>query len=295
MPSRRTIIQGLAATAALAIGATPLSWARTSDFQSRLKALEQRHGGRLGVAALDSDSGQVLHYRSNQRFPFCSTFKVLAAAHMLSRVDHWQDQLERRIHYDTDDLVVYSPVTETHVDDGMTLQAIARAAVSASDNTAANLLIDAAGGTAAFNRFLHVLGDHQTRLDGHEPLCRSFAADSLDNTTTPTAMLDSLRAVLLGSALTPDSRARLQDWMIHSTTGADRLRAGLPDHWRVGDKTGSGCHATANDVAIAWPSDTTPPWLIVAYYTGSKASKTQQNAVVSEIGKLVGEQTEHLT
>lgn len=286
MLSRRTFVKGLAvASAALPCYGMNAAAAGRGSFHKRLAELEKRYGGQLGVAVLDTATGNTLTYRADQRFPLCSTFKVLAAGRVLARVDQGQDQLNRRIHYRASDLVVYSPETEKHVDDGMTLAAICHAAVALSDNTAANLLLDTVGGPEALTQYLRTLGDKMTRLDGREPLCRSFPAGTRDNSTTPRAMLGSLNRLLLGDALLPESRQQLQTWMIDGTTGTQRLRAGLPAGWRVGDKTGSGCHATANDVAIVWPPGR-PPRLITVYYTGSKASKEQQNAVLAEIGSM---------
>lgn len=286
MFSRRSFIKGLAAAAAVfpCHGMTADATVRDS-FHNRVAELEKRYGGQLGVAVLDTATGDTQTYRGDQRFPICSTFKVLLAGLILARVDQGQDRLDRRIHYRASDLVVYSPETEKHVDDGMTLGAICHAAVALSDNTAANLLLDTCGGPGTLTHYLRKLDDPITRLDGHEPLCRSFPAGTQRNTTTPRAMLSSLHRVLLGNALLPESRRQLQSWMIASTTGAQRLRAGLPADWRVGDKTGSGCHATANDVAIAWPPHR-PPRVISAYYTGSTASREQQSGVLAEIGAI---------
>ena len=37
----------------------------------------------------------------------------------------------------------------------------------------------------------------------------------------------------------PLDRALLQEWLVETTTGMNRLRAGLPGEWRAGDKTGT--------------------------------------------------------
>lgn len=249
-----------------------------ADFQTR-------YGGRVGVAVIDSARPGLDAVAGDTRFPICSTFKVLAAAGLLARVDAGRERLTRRVRYGQRDLVVYSPVTARHVDDGLTLAAIARAAVERSDNTAANLLLDAVGGPAGLTHFLRGLGDNTTRIDGHEPLCRAFDTVSVRNTTTPRAMAITLQRLLIGPALSPASRRRLRGWMISSRTGASRLRAGLPAGWRVGDKTGSGLHATANDVAIVWPPRGAA-WLIAAYSTGSRGDARTRNAMLAGLAHI---------
>ncbi len=69
-------------------------------------------------------------------------------------------------------------------------------------------------------------------------------------------------------------------------TGGARLRAGLPTQWRIGDKTGSGEHGTANDVGVIWPPGRAP-LIVSAYLTGTDASMDQRNAIHAGIGRAV--------
>jgi beta-lactamase class A len=255
---------------------------------SRLAALEARVGGRLGVAVLDTGTGRRLEYRSAERFPLCSTFKVLLAGAVLSRVDRGLERLDRSLPYGPADLLEYAPVTRAHVAEGrLTVGELCAAAVVVSDNTAANLLLGTLGGPAAITAFARSLGDAETRLDRLEPdLNEALPGDPRD-TTTPDAMAAALRALLLGPALAPASRQRLEDWMVAATTGRNKLRAGLPPGWIAGDKTGSGARGTMNDVALVRPPGQAPI-LVSAYLTGSQASWADREAVLAEVGRLVG-------
>ncbi|PYI80421.1 MAG: hypothetical protein DME58_02955 [Verrucomicrobia bacterium] len=93
----------------LLAASTPKS---TSDFTNRILSIEQRTGARIGVAALDTGSGKRLDYRSEERFPMCSTFKFLAAAAVLKRVDNGQEKLDRFVFYGANDILEYAPVTK---------------------------------------------------------------------------------------------------------------------------------------------------------------------------------------
>ncbi len=136
------------------------------SMHERLQALERRHGGRLGVSILDTASGKRIGHRADERFPLCSTFKFLAAAQVLARVDRGEEQLQQRIVYSDKDLVTYSPETGKHVGaPGMTLAELCHAAITLSDNTAGNLLLDSFGGPAGLTAFARGLGDAVTRLD----------------------------------------------------------------------------------------------------------------------------------
>lgn len=255
---------------------------------ARLAALERRHGGRLGVAVLDTVDGRRVNHRGEERFPMCSTFKWLAAAQVLARVDRGEERLDRRVVFGKDELVPYSPVTEQHVGaPGMTMAELCDAAVTLSDNTAGNLLLASFGGSAALTAFARSLGDTRTRLDRIEPDLNEAKPGDPRDTTTPAMMLHDLQALLLGDALSAASRARLTDWLVANRTGDERLRAGVPAGWRVGDKTGTSNNGATNDVAILWPPGR-GPLLVAAYYAeASAATSAQRNAVLAEVGRIV--------
>jgi beta-lactamase class A len=256
-----------------------------NDTASPLAELERRNGGRLGVAALDTASGRRVGHRADELFPLCSTFKFLAAAFVLARVDRGEEKLDRRIVYSDKDLVTYSPVTKEHVDGGMTLAEICDAAVTLSDNTAGNLMFASFGGPSGLTSYMRSLGDRTTRLDRIETELNEAKPGDPRDTTTPAAMLGTMQRLLIGDALSAPSRDRLIGWLLASKTGARRLRAGLPADWRVGDKTGTGNNGTVNDVAIAFPPGRAPI-LIAAYYTESTISDDARNTVIAEAGRL---------
>ncbi len=252
----------------------------------QLADLERRHGGRLGVAMLDTASQRLISHRGDERFALCSTFKCLAAAHVLARVDRKQEDLSRRIVYSAEQLVAYSPTTELHVGgQGLSLGSLCEAAMTLSDNTAANLLLDSMGGPDGLTAWLRSIGDTQTRLDRREPDLNENRPGDLRDTTTPVAMLQTLNTLVLGDELRLPSRDQLTAWLVNNQTGDKKLRAGIPGGWRVGDKTGSGANNASNDVAVIWPGDR-PPILVTVYYTGSKASGDQINALMADIGRL---------
>lgn len=256
------------------------------DATSRLAELERRNGGRLGVAAIDTASGRRVGHRAEELFPLCSTFKFLAAAFVLARVDRGEEKLDRRVVFAEKDLVTYSPVTKEHVGaGGMTMAEVCEAAVTRSDNTAGNLMFASFGGPAGLTAYARSLGDRATRLDRIETELNEAKPGDPRDTTTPIAMLGTMQRLLIEDALSSSSRDRLIGWLMASKTGARRLRAGVPADWKLGDKTGTGDNGTANDVAIAFPPGRAPI-LITAYYTGSTISDDARNTVIAEAGRL---------
>ncbi len=286
MISRRDLlICSLLAGTALPV--TPSSAAEGDRPPRReLAALEERHGGRLGAAILDTARDAPVIHRGDERFPLCSTHKFLTAAFALARADAGQEDLERRITFAKEQLPPYAPVTAKHAGGaGMTVRELCEAALTVSDNGAANLLFDSFGGPAAVTAYLRSLGDPVTRLDRREPDLNAFKPDDPRDTTTPVAMLALLVKILLGPALSPRSRDQLAAWLVACATGGGRIRAGVPQGWRVGDKTGSGSDNATNDVAIIWPPGRAPI-VVAAYYIGSSAPIELREAVLAEVGRV---------
>ncbi|OLF18396.1 hypothetical protein BU204_06925 [Actinophytocola xanthii] len=258
---------------------------------ARLRELEAGFGGRIGVAA--RRGGRTLHYRAGERFAMLSTAKALVVAAVLHRA--WPCDpglLDLVVRYGADDLVEHSPVTERHVDAGMTVEALCDAAIRQSDNTAANLLLRQLGGPDDLTRFARFIGDRVTRLDRWETELNSNLPGDPRDTTTPAAMAADLEALVLGDVLAAEDRERLTGWLVGNTTGDARVRAGLPG-WRVGDKTGTGAYGAANDIGVAWPpsgSPAGPPLVLAVFTTRPEEAAEPADEVVAEIARVVAEE-----
>jgi beta-lactamase class A len=287
MIARRTLLAG-PLLAAPALPGSEAAEDRGGELRRGFAEFERRHGGRLGVAVLDTAKAEPIAHRGDERFALCSTFKFVAAAFVLARVDRGEESLARRIAYGRDRLVTYSPATERHADGGgMTVGELCDAAVTLSDNTAGNLLLGSFGGPAGLTAFMRSLGDGVSRLDRWETELNEAAPGDPRDTTTPLAMLGLLRETVLGTALSAPSRGQLAAWLVANKTGDKRLRAGVPGGWRVGDKTGTGENNATNDVAVLWPPEGRAPIVVAAYYAESRgASADERNAVLAEVGRL---------
>ncbi len=248
------------------------------------KDAEDQLGARVGYIELDLNSGKILEsFRPEERFPMMSTFKVLLCGAVLSRVDAGQEQLGRRIHYSQNDLVEYSPVTEKHLTDGMTVRELCSAAITMSDNTAANLLLTTIGGPKELTAFLHNMGDHVTRLDRWEPELNEAIPNDERDTTMPAAMATTLRKLLTGELLTLASRQQLIDWMEADKVAGPLLRSALPAGWFIADKSGAGERGSRGIIAALGP-DGKPSRIVVIYTTGSQATMDERNRQIAEIG-----------
>jgi beta-lactamase class A len=206
----------------------------------------------------------------------CSTFKLLLAAQVLAAVDAGRERLDRRLTWTADDLVSWSPVVEKHDGRaGLDINTLCEATMTISDNTAANLLLAEHGGPAGLTAWLRSLGDEVTRLDRDEPTLNEATPGDPRDTSSPAALVATMRKLLLGNVLSAASRERLTAWLEANQTGDRRLRAGVPG-WRVGDKTGTSGTHVSNDIGILWPP------------AESRGTPPERDAVIAEVGRIAG-------
>lgn len=269
---------------ALAAGLAGLAAAPALASDDALAELERREGGRLYVFAQDTASRRSIQHRAEDRVLMCSTFKALLGAAVLMRVDAGDERLNRRVDYTQSDLLEYAPVAREHVaQGGLPVEVLAEAMVGLSDNTAANLLLPSVGGPVGLTRWLRGIGDPTTRLDRNEPALNRPTAEM--DTSTARQMVETMRKLFIGELLSAESRERLEGWMAASPTGRNRLRAGLPEGWRVADKTGTG-ETWANVVALVRPPER-PPVLVASFYDAADVSAAKRDGVHREVGRIV--------
>ncbi|MBF6267633.1 class A beta-lactamase [Nocardia farcinica] len=271
-----------ATTAASTTAPSAATDAATAEFA----ALEQRFGARLGVYAVDTTSGAEVAYRADERFGMASTFKGLACGALLREHPLSSGYFDQVVRYSREEVVSYSPVTETRVDTGMTVAELCHATITVSDNTAGNQILKLLGGPAGFTAFLRSLGDEVSRLDRWETELNEVPPGEERDTTTPAAVAANYRALVLGDVLAEPERAQLRDWLVANTTGDQRIRAGVPAGWTVGDKTGGGSHGGNNDVAVAWTETGDPIVIALLSHRTDPAAKAD-NALLAEATRAV--------
>jgi len=246
--------------------------------------IERRLGGRLGVFALDLHTGRVLAHRAEERFKLHSTFKGLLAALVLADVGRGIESLEAEVRFGKADLLPASPITEEAVSRGvLTVRRLCEAVMYRSDNAAANLLMARRGGPARLTRFVRALGDGVTRIDSYEGQMEGRPADY--DSTTPHAIVRTVRRLLMTPSLPVSAREQLEEWMIGNVVGRSRLRAAFPVDWISGDRTGTADGA-CNDYAFARRPGRAP-LLVSAYHSAPGMNLPEQEAVLRAVGRAV--------
>ncbi len=298
MIDRRTFLAA-GASAVLAAGCRAAAPARTDspdrtaiEARTRLEAIRATlgQGGRLGVAAIDTGSGRELRFDADSRYSMASTFKLPLAAAVLALTEKGKVSIDEELPFGPGKPLDNSPTVAANLARGrLPVWQLGAAGVEVSDNSAANLLLRRIGGPEALTRFLRACGDSVTRLDRFEMALNSNLPDDPRDTTSPAAMADLTRKLVLGDVLAQENRNRLSLWLKKSVPGADRLKAGFPvPPWLVGHKTGTGANGAVNDVAIAWRSGGAPV-VIACYQSGGTADRPARFAAHAAVGRLVAE------
>lgn len=269
--------------AGLCLGVLTASTASALDAEARLfqtiESIEDRLDARVGLYIRDSGSDWSISHRADERFLMTSTFKPMLCAAALRQVDEGTLNLDAALRIEQGAILDYAPVTQTMVGRTMTIDDLCFAALDMSDNTATNLLIDHIGGPEAVTRFLRDIGDPVSRLDRREPELNTFAPGDPRDTTTPEAMAATLETMLMGDALTAQSRARLIDWMSHGGVTGPLIRASTPADWLIADRSGSG-NFNRNVIAMVTPPDQSPYFISVFLSDADADFETRNDAVI---------------
>lgn len=261
------------------------AFAQSSKLNKDFMQLEHAFNGKLGIYAINTANNMTLQHRANEYFPFQSTVKVIVVADILKKSMTDPHLLQEKIYYSHQKLYYWSPITEKHVAEGMTVEELCKAAIMYSDNTAANLLIAKLGGPQAVTDFAHSIGNKVFQLNYIETLLNSVGGIREDS-STPKAMALTLQKLTLGSVLAAPQRNLLVTWMKGNTTGEKRIRASVPKGWAVADKTGSGDYGVTNDIAVIWPPHCAP-LVITIYFVRSKQDDLKQEAALASATRLV--------
>ena len=276
-----------AALSACVLFASSHAMAQDDPITAELARIEQALDARIGFAAHNLATGQRWEVNADERFAMSSTFKTLACGALLEQVDEGQLALETEVSFEESDLVTYSPVTEQYAGhQPMTLFELCDATMTTSDNTAANLVLQALGGPEAITAFARSMDDPITRLDRYETELNEATPGDERDTTTPNAMLATLEKLVLGDVLADESRQQLEAWMKGNAVADGLFRAAMPFDWVIADRTGAGGYGSRSITAIIWPPEQ-PPTVAVFYITDTEASFEERNAAIASLGEVV--------
>jgi len=292
--NRRFFIGG---TMALGVSAClPPDQSPIGRLAAELRIVEAAGNGTLGVSLANTVSGMTVGINQDRRFGHCSSFKLSLAAMVLAMDAAGRIDANRRVTWAKAELLSVSPFTTDRLAEGATLRELARATQTASDNTAANVLLRELGGPAALTAFWRSIGDTVSRLDRTEPALNFVPVTEFRDTTTPAAMAGTVAKLLYGDVLPAAARAELKNWMIATETGLKRVRAGLPEGWVSGDKTGTSLAAGMGslyvDIGFAEGPKGEPPITFATYFVARETHAEidpAAQATLAAVGRVIKE------
>lgn len=250
-----------------------------------LQQQENQLNARIGMAVVNAQGESVFGYRQDERFPLTSTFKTLACAALLERLQKDGGSLDQQVTIQPDELLDYAPITKNYLAPAtLSLRTLCAAAVSYSDNTAGNRILAYLGGPQAITQFMRRLGDNVTRLDRTEPTLNEAMPGDARDTSSPKSMAAGLQKILTSNTLTPANRATLDSWMREDKVGDALLRATLPQGWSIADKTGAGGHGSRAIIAAVYPPQQAP-FYVAIYITRTEATMPMTNTAIAQIGE----------
>ncbi|MCP4177894.1 MAG: class A beta-lactamase [bacterium] len=263
---------------------------QNSTFE-KFKNIESRYGVKLGVAAINSADNKKIQYNAVDRFPFCSTGKVFVVSSVLSKSMNDPNILNKKIKISSQAVEEsgYAPITKKYIGKNMSVTELCKAAIEYSDNAATNLLVENFVNRDGVNNYVKSLGDNTFRLDRSEPSLNSAIPGDIRDTTTPMAMATSLNKLVLGNSLKNKQKELLITWLKGNTTGDKKIRAGVPNDWAVGDKTGGGSYGVNNDIGVVWPQNGKPIVIVLFSRTNNKDAKRNDKVIVDATSVIINQ------
>jgi beta-lactamase class A len=295
MMDRRLFLGGT-----LALGASaciPPDQSPAGRLAAELRLIEADAGGTLGVEIFDTASGMSLGLNQDRRFGHASSFKFSLAALLLQRHAAGTINADKHVMWSEADMLSPAPFTRERIATGATLRELARATQTTSDNPAANILLRQMGGPAGLTAFWRSIGDKASRMDRYEPENNLVPSSEFRDTATPAAMARNVAKIIYGDVLPEAERAELRSWMIETQTGVRRVRAGLPEGWVAGDKTGTsgligGTEYNYIDIGFAEGPKGQPPLTFACYFRARQAEDDilpSGELALARVGKVIKE------
>jgi beta-lactamase class A len=298
-------------------------------LERELLRLSDISGGKVGICAVHIESGKTILQNSKDRYPMASSYKVAIATQLLSRVDSGAISLDQLITIEKNDLHPGSGMisgrfnwpNSTAAPAALSVRSLLELMLLISDNSATDICLRLAGGSAAVNACMNRLGIEglqvdrptawliadcvgipmdinqawsQVRYDSLAKFATSatrqasylaFENDPRD-TSTPEAMTLLLTKLYTKPVLKTDTQTLLLDIMRRCETGLGRLKGALPPDTEVLHKTGT-LGLTASDVGIITLPDNAGHVAISVFVKSSKKDGNSRERAIAEVTRTI--------
>jgi|WetSurMetagenome_2_1015567.scaffolds.fasta_scaffold43961_4 beta-lactamase class A len=297
-------------------------------LQQRIDALGQGFSGHAGIAVEDLGSGWVAGYDSDEILPQQSVSKLWVALTAFDAAEHGRLQLSDPVLVTRGDMSVFhQPIQSRLTDQGYptTIDGLLELALAESDNAANDILLSRVGGPSAVRRALKARAIGGVRAPPSERELQSriaavrwkpeysfgrafwtardavpmpsrvhaleaYLADPPDG-ATPRALAHALARLDRGELLGAQMTARFLAILGQTSTGPQRLPAGLPAGWRIAHKTGTGqdledLSTGYNDVGLVTAPDGRA-YAVVVMIASTRRPVPERQALMAQVAQAV--------
>ena len=263
-----------------------LSSMHNTTFAKYIDQIENEYNTKVGIYGINTENGKVYEHNADERFAFASTYKAIASGILLNKVA--PSELNKKVEINESEIVANSPVTEQYIGKTMSLKALIKASMLQSDNTANNKIMQELGGVNGLKHELVQLGDDVSEPQRLEPELNYFDPNSKADTTTPRAAAQTLNSILTSNEMNGSNLSLLKQTMIENKTGDTLIKAGMPNSYTVGDKSGQALtYATRNDLAFIYPKGQDKPIILAIYSKQDQKDAKPNDKVISDSAREV--------
>jgi beta-lactamase class A len=275
-----------------------------SVLQDRVPKIAADAKGTVSTSCLLPGTALNCDLHPHNHSPMQSVFKLPLALTVLHLMDTGEllpsqlgesisKKLDRTVRFLPEDRIphAYSPLqdrySEANVD--VSLRELIELIAGQSDNAASDVLLRIIGGPAVVQGYVRSLGITGFQLqDGEQGLHRDPTAQ-YRNWIEPAAAVQLLERLITNPPLSSEANDFLLQTLAASTTGPNRLRAGLPTGTVLAHKTGtSGEHdgkaEATNDIGLITLPDGRR-LAVAVFVTDARASEATRDSVIARIGR----------
>lgn len=249
----------------------------------------------VGVALI-VDGKDTLTINNEFHYPTQSVYKFHLALAALDYLDKNNLTLDHQLFVNKSDLLpnTHSPLRDDYPEGDIyfSVADIIKYTVSKSDNNGCDMLFRFIGGTDKADKYIRSLGVTDFAIAATEEEMHGPWEVQYTNWSTPYTAVQVLEKFRIGKILPDSLNQFLWKAMVETSTGANKIKALLPDDVLVAHKTGSsyrnsdGLNAAENDIAIIQLPDGRY-YSLAIFVADSMESSADNCKIIADISKAV--------
>lgn len=240
--------------------------------------------------------GRMFKYNDAHRFPLMSVFKFHVTLAALKKMERERTSLDGQMLISPEQMEknTYSPLREKYPDKSFSISygELMRYCVSLSDNNACDILIEYAGGISEAGKLAKDAGIENFNLSETEKSMHANLTKCYENWGTPSSVVELMRLAYGDDLLTKEHKSFLEKIMKETSTGANKIKSGLPKGAVFGHKTGSsdrrgnGVKIADNDAGVIYLPDGRKCFVAI-FVKDSKESDETNAQIIADIAKII--------